>query len=142
MDGLETDGRAALTLKVIKSIEKIGVKIISLTGVGLAANVTTAEALGAQFDNRKSYFFSPIYREQKNYIIFDPPHMLKLVHKSFSSDNDYHKDQLIDRELLRTVAERQSSDNFNLCNNLCNKYSVIYGMASKTYECEVGCRNT
>lgn len=90
LDGLETYDRAALTLQVIKSIEDVGVKVISLTSDGLPANVTTAEALGAQFDAGKPYFFSPTYREQKIYIILDPPHMLKLVRKHFSSGKIYH----------------------------------------------------
>lgn len=118
LDGLETEDRAALTLQVIKRIENVGAKVISLTSDGLAANVTTAEALGAQFSEGKPYFYSPTYPEQKIYIILDPPHMLKLVRKHFSSGHIHHKDQLVDWELLKKLAEKQSSDNFNLGNKL------------------------
>lgn len=43
LNGLESEDRAALTLRVIRSIEMTGVRLISLTTDGLAANITTAE---------------------------------------------------------------------------------------------------
>lgn len=118
LDGLESEDRAALTLQVVKSIEEAGVKVISLTGDGINANVTTAEALGAKFDELKPYFQSPTYPQQKIYIIFDPPHMLKLVRKHFSSNMIYYEDRKIDWELLVKIVGKQSKDNFNLCNKL------------------------
>lgn len=118
LNGLESNDRAALTLRVIANIEEAGVRIISLTTDALAANITTAEVLGAKFNEGKPYFISPTYPEQKIYFILDPPHMLKLVRKHFCLDKIYYQDQLIDWEALKTLVERQSSENFNLCNKL------------------------
>lgn len=122
LNGLETKDRAAITLQVIKAIESVGVRVISLTGDGLAANITTAEMLGVKFNEGKTYFYSPTYPEQKIYIVLDPSHMLKLVRKHFSSGKIYHQDQLVDWNLLKMLAEKQSSDNFNLGNKLTMKH--------------------
>lgn len=120
LDGLESEDRAALTLKVITCIEKVGAKVVSLTGDGLAANTTTAESLGAKFDEMKPYFWSPTYTKQKIYVIHDPCHMLKLVRKHFSSNKIHFEDRLVDWNLLVQIVERQSTDNFNLRNKLTN----------------------
>lgn len=118
LNGLETTSRAALTLRVIESIEETGTRVISLTTDALAANITTAEELGAKFSEGKPYFMSPTYPEQKIYFILDPPHMLKLIRKHFCSDEIYHNDQVIDWELLKILVDKQSKENFNLCNKL------------------------
>lgn len=60
-NGLNAVDRAALTLKVIKSIEAIGAKVITLTGDGLKGNKAAAEELGARFDLDQPYFMSPTY---------------------------------------------------------------------------------
>lgn len=118
LNGLESADRAALTLRVIKAIEEVGAIVISLTGDGLPANITTAESLGAKFNEGKPYFMSPTHPEQKIYIILNPPHNLKLVRKYFASNQIYHEDQLVDWNLLKMIVERQSEDVFNLCNKL------------------------
>lgn len=116
--GLDGADRAALTLQVIKEIEAVGAIVISLTGDGLKANTAAAEALGARFDLDQPYFRSPTYPEQKIYIILDPPHMLKLIRKHFSSNRIYHNDQLVNWNLLEILVDKQSLDNFNLSNKL------------------------
>lgn len=118
VSGLDGTDRAALTLQVIKEVESTGIKIISLTGDGLAANIVAYEKLGARFDLNQPYFQSPTYPNQKIYIIFDPSHMLKLVRRHFSSNVIYHNGQLVDWNLLDTLVQKQSLDNFNLCNKL------------------------
>lgn len=118
LNGLETNDRAALTLRVVIAIEEAGARVISLTVDGLLVNITTSESLGAKFEEGKPYFMSPTYPEQKIYFILDPPHMLKLVRKHFSSNKIHHNGQLVDWDLLKTLVEKQSSDNFNLCNKL------------------------
>lgn len=118
LTGLESVDRAALTLRAIKSIEEAGARVMSFTGDGIITNITTVEILGAKFNEGKPFFTSPTHPEQKIYVIFDPPHMLKLVRKHFSSNMIYHQDQLVDWELLNTLVKKQSSDNFNLCNKL------------------------
>lgn len=118
LNGLESIDRARITREVINSIEDCGVKIISLTSDGLRANIVVAELLGAKFDQDKTYFHSTKYPEQKIYIIFDPPHMLKLVRKHFASGNLYSTNGQLDWNLIRILAEKQGSENFNLCNKL------------------------
>lgn len=118
VQGLDTTNRAALMLHVIKYVEETGVVIVSITGDGLAANITTYESLGVNFEKGETYLKSPTYPEQKIYIILDPPHMLKLIRKYFSTNNIYHCYKLVDWGLLETIVEKQYSDNFNLCNKL------------------------
>lgn len=116
--GIESTDRAEFTLEVIKNIEDIGVKVMCLTSDGLYANVTVARLLGVNIDEEKTYFPSPTYPEQKIYIIFDPPHMLKLVRKHFSKAKLYSHNKLLDWNLLRILVEKQRGENFNLCNKL------------------------
>lgn len=118
LNGLNSVDRAALTLETVKKIEEAGVKVVSLTSDGLAANITVAELLGAKFEEDKPYFYSPTEAQRKIYIIWDPPHMLKLVRKHFCEDQIYHQDRLISWNLLELLAEKQSADNFNLYNKL------------------------
>lgn len=118
LNGLESKDRAALTLKDIESVEGTGARLMSLTNDGLAANITTAESLGAKFEEGKPYFMSPTYPDQKIYFILDPPHILKLVRKQFSSKKIEYNGQLIDWSLLEALVDKQSLDNFNLGNKL------------------------
>lgn len=120
--GLDSIDRAALTLEIIREIENIGARVISLTGDGLICNVDVGEILGAKYNEDKPYFFSPTYPDQKIHIILDPPHMLKLVRKHFCQDKIYHGHQLVDWNHLRVLAEKQSSENFNLCNKLTDRH--------------------
>lgn len=118
LDGLESIDRAALTLDVIRSIEEVGVIVMSHTSDGLRANVTVAELLGADFNKNQTFFHSPTHPNQKIYFIFDPPHMLKLVRKHFSTENMFFEVHKLDWNLLRILVAKQSSENFNLCNKL------------------------
>lgn len=120
--GLDGIDGAALALQVIKKIEAVGARIISFTGDGLPANIATYEELGARFDLEQPYFHSPTYPQQKIYIILDPIHMLKLARKHFSSKMIYHNDKLVDWDLLDTLVQKQSLDNFNLCNKLTTQH--------------------
>lgn len=118
LNGLEAFDRASLTLDVIKSIENVGAIVMSLTGDGLKLNVTVPEILGAKYKENKPFFYSPTHFDQKIYVIFDPPHMLKLIRSHFAEGPLYHNDRLIDWNLLCTLVEKQAPGNFNLCNKL------------------------
>lgn len=122
LNGLDCIDRAALTLEVVKKTENTGARLISLTGDGIITNITTAEILGAKFNEDKPYFYSPTYPQQKIYIILDPPHMLKLVRKHFCLDKIYHDNQLVDWNLIRILVEKQTTDNFSLCNKLTKQH--------------------
>lgn len=117
-NGLDGVDRAALTLQVVKAIESAGAIVMSLTGDGLAGNISAAVILGANFKEGKPYFQSPTYPEQKIYIILDPSHDLKLARKHLSSNKIHYKGKLVDWNLLVTLVNKQSLDNFNLRNKL------------------------
>lgn len=119
-NGLDSVDRAALTLQVITAVKTAGSIIMSLTGDGLAGNKAAAEILGANFQADKPYFQSPTFPEQRIYVLFDPPHMIKLVRKHFSSNSIYHHDELINWNLLEQLVAKQSTTNFNLFNKLTN----------------------
>lgn len=126
LNGLEGNDRAALTLRVIKNIEEVGTRVISLSSDALAANITTAESLGVKFGEGNTYFTSPTYPEQKIYFILDPPHMLKLVRKHFASNKIHYRNELVNWDLLKILMDKQSMDNFNMCNKLTMKHIKWY----------------
>lgn len=105
-------------LNVIKCVEETGIIIISLTEDRLPVNITKYESLGGNFEHNQTYLKIPTYPEKKIYIILDPPHMLKLIRKRFTTNKTHHGSKLINRGLLEIFVEKQSSDNFNLCNKL------------------------
>lgn len=100
LNGLEAIDRAAFTLEVTRKVEETNSRVMSFTADGLIANITTAEILGANFNDEKPFCFSPTHPQQKIYFIFDPPHMLKLVRKHLSLDKIYHQGQLLDWKFL------------------------------------------
>lgn len=118
LSGLHDVERAALTLEAVNLVEQTGAVVMSLTSDGLYANVAVAKLLGARFDQRKPYFHSSSNPEKKIYIIFDPPHTLKLVRKHFSKCNIFYKNGKLDWNLLCILVEKQRLDNFSLCNKL------------------------
>lgn len=118
VNGIASVDRANFSREVIRRVEETGIKIICFTSDGLFANVTVAEILGAKFKEKKPYFYSPTYPEQRIYIIFDPPHMLKLIRKHFTNGKLYSEKGLLDWNLLRVLVEKQRGGNFNLCNKL------------------------
>lgn len=116
--GLQAVDRAVLTREVVSNIQNTGAKIVSLTGDGLNANITVAKLLGADFNSNQPYFSTPNRPKEKIYLIFDPPHMLKLLRKYFASGKLYYKDDALRWELLELLAKKQDSDNFELGNKL------------------------
>lgn len=122
LNGLQSVDRAAITREVVKSVYATGAKIISLTSDGLRANVIVAELLGADFNANKPYFQNPSNAEEKIYIIFDPPHMLKLVRKHFAEKQLYYNGDELQWNLLRILADKQDTDNFELGNKLSNRH--------------------
>lgn len=118
IDGFDGTDRADLTKDIIEHVEENGIIIVSLTSDGLYANLAVAEHLGAKLKEGKPYFYSPTNPQQKIYVIFDPPHMLKLVRQHFSRGNLDSQNGLLNWDLLRILVERQRGGNFNLCNKL------------------------
>lgn len=78
LDGLDAVDRAILTKEVIRVAKSTEAIVISLTGDGLFANISCTKLLGANFDANKPFFNSPSDPNRRIYIVWDPPHMLKL----------------------------------------------------------------
>lgn len=116
--GFDGADRADLTRNIIRSVEENGIRIISLTSDGLYANLAVAEHLGAKLKEDKPYFHSPTFPQQKIYVIFDPPHMLKLIRLHFSRGKLHSQYGMLNWHLLQVLVERQRGGNFNLSNKL------------------------
>lgn len=78
---LIAEEKAILIATVLKAITDIGIRVVTLTSDGLSTNPATYEILGANSDEMDA--ISPYFRNQdtdeKIYVIYDMPHMLKLV---------------------------------------------------------------
>lgn len=120
LNGLEAIDRAALTFECINRIEESGAIVISFTSDGCPVNVATVEFLGAQ--EGKPFFFSPTHPNQKIHVIWDPPHMFKLVRKHFCEKKLYHRNELLDWNLLELLEKKQHTENFNFCNKLTERH--------------------
>lgn len=118
LSGLNAQSRAALTQLTIESVEKSGARVVSLTGDGLIANVSMVKELGADFKNDKPYFSSPIYPDQNIYVIWDPPHMLKLARGVLKSHQLYHDHIPMKWNFITSLHDIQKKRNINFGNKL------------------------
>lgn len=78
ISGLKSAEKAALLQQVVLLVSKTGVKVVGLTFDGLASNLATARALGADFKNEKTFIVNP-HSDDKIYLYPDACHMLKLA---------------------------------------------------------------
>lgn len=118
LNGQDAIDRAAFTREIIRRIDLVGAKVITLTGDGLYLNMAVARLLGADFQNGKPYFERPDDPNEKIYIIFDPPHMFKLLRKYLSLQKLQHGEDKLQWELLEKLAAKQDSENFSLTKKL------------------------
>lgn len=84
--------------------------------------MSVAKHLGADFNENKPYFPRPGQPNERIHIIFDPPHMIKLLRKYFAEQNLHHDNDEMAWELLIKLAEKQDSDNFSFGNKLSQKH--------------------
>lgn len=87
INSLQAHEKAALILFVLTALAKIGLKVIGLTFDGLITNIKTCHLLGASLNvgkNFRPHIVDPV-NSHKIYIIFDAPHMLKLVRNCIGS---------------------------------------------------------
>lgn len=116
--GLNAENRAALTQMVIQHVNNTGAKVISLTGDGLISNIKMVKELGADFDQDKPYFPSPTNSDERIYVIWDPPHMLKLARGCLKTHQLYHEGKTMHWDFIKRLHEMQQQHNFNLGNKL------------------------
>lgn len=132
LGGLDAVDRAALSKEVIRNIEATGSIVMSLTGDGLKANISSYQFLGADFKADKPFFLSPTNANRKIYLIFDPPHMVKLVRKDFAVHQIYFKGDLLRWDLLEKLADKQDSENFELANKLTKRRHMEWKLCPMT----------
>lgn len=133
LSGLDAIDRASFTREVIRSVDGTGARVISLTGDGLHANKMVAQLLGANFENNQPFFPRPSQPNQKIYILFDPPHMIKLLRKYFAEQQLQHGNDDIKWELLEILAKRQDTDNFSFGNKLTQNHIDYKNCKMKVY---------
>lgn len=80
--------------------------------------MAVANLLGADFVSDKPYFPRPSNPNEKIYVIFDPPHMIKLLRKYLSLQKLQYGNHKMDWSLLEQLAEKQDTDNFSLTDKL------------------------
>lgn len=112
---LNFEERAALLNEAINVVEETGGTVTNVSFDGLASNKKMSEFLGAKLDVEPSQMVTHFKSTLNNdiHIIYDPPHMLKLIRNIFGSkkytiyDRNGNK---IDFELIRILQE-ESKDN-------------------------------
>lgn len=122
VSGINAYSGAALTQLVIKSINETGAKVISLTQDGPRENISLVKILGADFKNNKPYFPSPTNPSERIYVIFDPPHMLKLSRGCLKHHQLYYKGEPLDWKFIENLHKIQQGRNINLGNKLSTRH--------------------
>lgn len=78
---LIAEEKAVLIATILKTLTNLGIRVVSITSDGLSSNLATYDILGASADDHQG--ISPYFRnpdtDEKVYVIYDVPHMLKLV---------------------------------------------------------------
>lgn len=107
---LIAEEKAILIASIVKTITDIGIRVMSLTSDGLASNPAAYEILGANSDGNP-YFHNPD-TEERIYIFYDPPHMLKLV-RNCLGDKKILRDKFnrpIDWKFIERLYRSKTSD--------------------------------
>ena len=81
IDGLNGSERANVVKLALGKLHNVGVRVVSLTFDGCAANIAMASKLGANLEPNKlqTSFEHPSDYTQSVYLLLDPCHMLKLM---------------------------------------------------------------
>lgn len=132
LNGLQAIDRAALSKEVIRCVEATGAIVVSFTGDGLRANITTFEKLGCDFAADKPFFPSPSHPGLNIAAILDPGHMIKLTRKDFAERKLYYKNDLLKWDLLEKLAKKQDADNFELGNKLTQRRHIMWKLSPMT----------
>lgn len=78
---LIAEEKAILIATVLRALTDIGVRVVSMTSDGLQSNPATFEILGlnSEATNDISPFFRNQDTDEKIYVFYDAPHMIKLI---------------------------------------------------------------
>lgn len=89
ISGFAAEERANITRIILRTLHDFAIdSICTFTFDGTSVNISTAERLGANFDNidKEIFFIHPI-NNNLIYIVFDPCHMMKLARTVLSDFN-------------------------------------------------------
>lgn len=119
VDGITGSQRSDLILQCLELIYETGIRIISLTFDGCAANIAMTKCLGCSIEDRKITFNHPVTKDPI-LVMLDPSHMIKLLRNAFQSyktfiDPDGKK---IQWNILEELNKLQEKENFHLANKL------------------------
>lgn len=119
VDGMTGRQRADLVLQCLELIEETGIRMISLTFDGCAANMAMVKCLGCCIEDRKITFNHPVTKDPI-LVMLDPSHMIKLLRNAFQCyrtfiDPDGNK---IEWKFLEELNKLQERENFHLANKL------------------------
>lgn len=111
---LISEEKAIMTATVLKALTNIGVKVASVTSDGLATNPASYEILGTSSDDINAIvpFFRNPDTDEKVFVFYDAPHMLKLVRncigdKSILRDKENRK---IDWKYIERLYRMKKND--------------------------------
>lgn len=104
------------------SVDKTGAVVKSLTLDGLRANFAMIKELGANCMNDAPYFSTPANPDEKIYVIWDAPHMMKLARGCFKYHNLYYHGKPMHWDFIVNLHEMQRERNINLGNKLTNMH--------------------
>lgn len=80
----------------------------------MIANIKVTKILGADFDNDKPYFPSPISKNipasYKIYVIMDPPHMLKVMRGCLKNHKLFHNGISMHWQYIKNLHEMQKNE--------------------------------
>lgn len=89
---LIAEEKSIMIATVLKALTNIGIRVVSITSDGLSTNPASYEILGAIPDETGSirpYFHNPD-NEQRIYVFYDTPHMLKLTRNCLGAKKVLH----------------------------------------------------
>lgn len=112
IDDLNATEKVNMLSKIIRCLWAIGVTILNITFDGLRSNRAMCEAFGASFDpfNIKPWIEID---GRKMFVIFDPPHMMKLIRNKLASYGQFHRQgQLIQWKYIERLERQRINNNF------------------------------
>lgn len=126
IESLKGPQRAELILEVIAELTKRGIKIANVTCDGHKANPGMFKFLGVKFalvdGDFKSYFNNP-YNGEKNFIILDPSHAIKLVRNTLGNCGTiYENDDAISWQYLVDLVNHSGRQNLGLTHKMTKRH--------------------
>jgi hypothetical protein len=125
VEGIGSELQAGLITKGLELLHETGAEVVNVTFDGHASNMSTAKALGVDFniDNLKTFFPHPV-TEKPVEVILDTCHMLKLIRNAFASSKVLYDSQgrTISWHYIENLVEIQNKRNLHLATKIKNRH--------------------